>query len=301
MWYRRVVPLLVAGLLAGCGGGQDEAVESEESLAAANPVAALDAVAQYWETHYNMHHPDMVASVYADDAFVAPANGGVFEGPEAILGWLTEGVAGSPTADINGVETLIMGDQAMRIGTYEIATTGPDGAAMELSGSFMTSFARIDGEWKITGMVSNYDTEPPAEMAFADMPEETPPEVENEFSAVIEQFENAYNAGDAAGIAALYADDALVSYSSGPILRGPAEVQSAMAERMESGATLEIHQVGAEELDDTHAGSGGWYVVNGPGDTGPVQSGIWWNLMETQPDGTMKILWTVTNARPGGM
>ena len=74
-----------------------------------------------------------------------------------------------------------------------------------------------------------------------------------------------------------------------------------MAQRMQDagGATLVIHQAGTDELDDTHMGSGGWYEIRGPDGTA-VREGMWWNLMEMQPDGPPKIRWTLTNGWPAG-
>ncbi len=263
---------------------------------------AIAALGDYWQTHFNMNHPDMVASKYADSTFVSPADGGWVEGRDAVEAWLTELGEMSPTAEITPVETLVMGDRAMGIGTYSVSGTGPDGNAMEMSGSYMNALAKVDGEWMLTGSMNNYDSPRPEGWEWRGDPEgDTPPDLENEFTPVIEAFEAAYNSGDAAGVAALYTDDALVTYSDGPILRGPAAVESAMAQRMEAtgDATLVIHQVGTGDLDDSHMGSGGWYEIQGPDGTA-LRRGMWWNLMEMQADGSPKILWTLTNGWPAG-
>jgi ketosteroid isomerase-like protein len=300
MWYRRAVPFLAVALVAACGGDQDEAVQGEAVQGATDPAEAIAALGDYWETHFNMQHPDMVASKYVDTAWVAPADGGWVEGRDQIQTWLTELEEMSPTAEITPVETLVFGDQAMGIGSYSVSGTGPDGNPMEMSGTYMNALADAGGEWMLVASMNNYDAPRPEGWEWAEpMEGETPPDIENEFTPVIEAFESAYNSGDPAAIAALYTDDALVAYSDGPILRGPGAVQTAMGDRMENGGTLVIHQLGTNELDGTHAGSGGWYEIQGP-DGATVQTGFWWNLMEME-DGTPKIRWTVTNAWPMGV
>lgn len=306
MRYRTKAGMLVFAplVLFACGeppaddADMDAAPEAAEAMAAADR-EAIDAVAEYWETHYNMHHPDMVASTYTDSAWVAPADGRMAQGLPAVQAWLAEGTEASPTIDITPVETLIAGDMAVGMGTYAL-TISPEGAEpMSYSGSYMNVMERVGDEWKIAGTMSNYDAPRPDDWQWgppseADMPPDDP-----RFPELVDAFEAAFNAGDAAAVAALYTDDAMVALSDGPILNGAGAVEESMAARMMEGATIEIHEVGNEDLGDGMYGGGGWYQITGP-DGMVAQSGYWMNVVEVQADGTPRIAWSLTNARPGG-
>ncbi|NNF37137.1 MAG: DUF4440 domain-containing protein, partial [Gemmatimonadetes bacterium] len=134
MRFIRLVPALaLASTVAlACGGepAADEMSDTADAAAAdamASDQEAIDALAEYWTTHYNMQHPEMVASVYTDSAWVTPANGGMFEGTEAITAWLTESTAPAPTAEVMPMETMIMGEIAVSMGTYRISMTDEAG------------------------------------------------------------------------------------------------------------------------------------------------------------------------------
>jgi ketosteroid isomerase-like protein len=186
------------------------------------------------------------------------------------------------------------------MGTYSISVT-PEGAEpMGYSGAYINAMEKVDGEWKIAGTMSNYDAPPPEDWTWNPVPEGDPPPDAPSYPELIEAYEAAFNSGDAAAVAALYTDDARVSYSNGPILSGPAEVQASMAERMTEGATIEIHEVGSQDMGGGLTGAGGWYQITGP-DGMAAQTGYWMNVMRAQPDGSQKVVWTLTNARPAGM
>lgn len=295
MSLRRFTPIACALALAACAEPTPEAAEGGSPMSDEEAIAALG---DYWETHYNMQHPDMVASKYTDEAWVSPADGGWFEGREQVEGWLAESSAASPTVEITPVETMIMGDQAVGVGRYAVATTGPDGNPLEFSGAYMNALSKVDGEWRILGSMTNYDAPVPEGWEWNPMPEgDAPPDIENQFSPMIEAFETAWNSRDAAGVASLFADGALAAFSNGPIMMGPAGIESGMAGRMQEGVTLEIHQVATDQINDTHWGSGGWYEMQGP-DGSTVQTGMWWNILVMQDDGTPRIVRSISNAFP---
>jgi uncharacterized protein (TIGR02246 family) len=295
MWTRRTTALAAALLAASCA---DPAPESDAESPAMSDEEAVAAVADYWETHFNLQHPEMVASKYTEDAWTAPADGGWIEGREEIQAWLAEMSADAATADITPVETVILGDKALSMGRYTVSTAGPDGNPMELSGAYMNALDKIDGEWRIVGSMTNYDSPRPDGWEWRSMPAgDAPPDVENQFSGLVEAFASAWNAQDPAGVAALYAEDAMTAYTGGTILEGRAAIEADVAERMQPGVSLELHQVDADQIDETHWGSGGWYAVQGP-DGSTVQTGMWWNIYEVRGDEAPKIVWTFTNAFP---
>ena len=67
MKLRTSLYLLLVLALAACSG---DAADTEAAADAAPEMSAdemaIAEVAEYWVTHYNMGHPDMVASRYAD-------------------------------------------------------------------------------------------------------------------------------------------------------------------------------------------------------------------------------------------
>lgn len=304
MRHRRLIPALalLPALLLGCGEppAEEAADASAPDAAMASDDAAIAALADYWETHYNMQHADMVASTYTEDAWVAPADGGMFEGRPAIEGWLTGNMEAAPTVEITPAETVVAGDVAVSMGTYAISAA-PEGAEpMRFSGAYMNALEKVDGEWKIAGTISNYDAPPPDDNQWNAPPDgDTPPDAPM-YPELIDAYEAAFNAGDAAAIAALYADDAKVALSNGSLLEGPAAVELDMAARITPGATIEIHEVGGYDLGAGLSARGGWYQIAGP-DGAPAQTGFWMNVLRAQDDGTPEIAWSITNARPGGM
>jgi uncharacterized protein (TIGR02246 family) len=301
MRYRSVVPFLTVVLLAGCGEPPAEEGASMEEASAVTDQEAIAALADSWETRYNAQEPERVAALYGADAWTAPAEGGMLEGREQVQGWVAENTADSPTVEIEPMETVILDDKALGMGRYTVTTTGPDGNPMEFSGAYMNALDKVDGEWKIVGSMSNYDSPRPEGWEWRAMPDgETPPDIDNQFSGLVESFQEAWNAQDAAAIGALYVDEALVAFSNAPIANGPSGVEATLAERMQPGVSVEIHQVDADQIDETHWGSGGWYSME-DSDGNTVQTGIWWNIYEMQDDGSPKIVWTMTNAFPMGV
>ncbi|MEQ9569358.1 MAG: DUF4440 domain-containing protein [Longimicrobiales bacterium] len=291
--------LLACGEPPADDADMEAAPEAAEVMAAADH-EAIDAVAEYWETHYNMQHPAMVASTYVDSAWVAPADGRMAEGLPAVEAWLTESTQAAPTIDITPGETLIAGDVAVGMGTYAI-TVSPEGAEpMSYSGSYMNLMGRVGDDWKIAGTMSNYDAPPPDDWQWGPSFEGEMPADDPRFPELIDAYEAAFNAGDAAAVAAHYTDDAMVALSNGPMLNGQGAVQEAMAARMMEGATIEIHEIGNLDLGDGMYGGGGWYQITGP-DGMVAQSGYWMNVVEVQSDGSPKIAWSLTNARPGAL
>ncbi|HSG46455.1 MAG TPA: nuclear transport factor 2 family protein [Longimicrobiales bacterium] len=297
MEHRRLPLALAALALVACG----EPPADEETVAAGPAVStdqiAIAALAEYWEDQYNLHNADSVAMVYTDSAWVAPADGGMFTGRDEIRGWLAGDFAASPAIDITPRNNIITGDYAVDLGSYSV-TVHPEGAdPVSFSGTYMNALEKIDGEWKIAGTMSNYDDAPPEGWAWNPASDEPAPPDNPVSPALVEAYEAAWNAGDAAGVAALYTADALVAFSNGPVLQGAAGVEASLAARIVPGATIDIHEVGSQDLGNGWTGHGGWYEITGAeGDV--VQTGFWMNVTRLQDDGTRKIHWTLTNARP---
>lgn len=300
MRYPRLAALVAAAAFVACAEPPaDEAPPPDEPQAMSDQ-EAIAALADSWEAAYNAHDAAAVAAMYTEDSWVAPADGGMFEGREAILGWVTEGVAQSPTIEITPLETMVSGDVGVGIGRYAVTVSPEGGEPMTFSGAYMNALARVDGEWLISGSTTNYDSPRPDGWDWnPPMGGEMPPE-NDRFPEITAAYEAAWNAGDGAGVAALYTDDAMASWTDAPFLDGKAAIEAAAMNRNTSGSTLDLHAVGGMDMGNGWEGVGGWYEV-ADADGTVVRRGIWMNVVRVGEDGTPLIHWTVSNGRPTGM
>ncbi|HKJ02522.1 MAG TPA: DUF4440 domain-containing protein [Longimicrobiales bacterium] len=298
MLHRITALALTTALLAACGGGDEGMAGGAGGAAgAAADEQAIDDVRAYWETHYNMHHPDMVATTYADSAWSLPADGGYLEGRAAIQADLAESMAASPTATITSADVIVMGDMASTMGTYEVALTPEGGGSTSFGGTYLNILTKASGEWKILGGIVNYDAARPDGWTWAPLMAE-PPADEGTMTSVSDYYATHWNMGHASMVADTYTDDAMESFADGPILHGRAAIEASIAARMESGAKLTIHDVATMPLGDGWAADGGWYQVDAADGSGPVQMGAYLNVMKQQADGSWKVHRSVTNAQP---
>ena len=298
MLHRTTAIAVAATLLVGCAGeANDESQEAADAVVAvASDDQAIEDVRAYWETHYNMHHAEMVASTYADSAWSLPADGGLLSGRAAIEAALAAGMASSPTASITSRDVLLMGDMAVSMGTYAVTAAPEGGESMSWSGTYLNVLTKASGDWKILGAIANYDAARPEGWAWTAPGAEAPAD-EGTMKELTDYYATHWNMGHASMVADLYTDDALQSSANGPVLEGRAAIETAMAERMESGATLTIHDVGTMPLGEGWAADGGWYAINGPDGTA-VQMGSYVTILKQQEDGSWKIHRSVTNGQP---
>ena len=117
----------------------------------------------------------------------------------------------SPQITFTGGENMFFGDRAVGWGTYSTEGTTPDGA-VTTSGAYMTTFLKVDGDWKIQGLITNFDADPPEGFAYADPPTEAPePNTENApaMGDLISAYQTHYNLGHPTMVADFYLDDAM--------------------------------------------------------------------------------------------
>lgn len=292
MSYRVPALALAAALLTGCAGEANE----EPPVAVVSDEQAIEAVRSYWETHYNMHHADMVASTYADSAWTLPADGGWIQGRAAIEADLAEGMASAATVTIGGGTPIILGDMAVGMGTYAISVPA-EGGDTGWSGAYLNIMTRASGEWKILGSITNYDAARPEGWSWAP-PMTDPPAEDGTMKDLTEYFATHYNMGHASMVADLYTEDAMAAFSDGPVLSGGAAIEAALTAGMVPGTQLAIHDVGTLPLGEGWAVDGGWYAVTASDGGAVVQSGAYLNLLRQEADGSWKIHRMVSNAQP---
>ncbi len=299
-----VIPLTLALALTACGGDEPPAEQppaAEPAAAAPSPdEAAIDALRASWVQHYNLHHPDMVAALYLDSAFVLNADMSVTEGREAIEVGLTEDMALNPTVNVEGAETMVFGNTAVTVGRYDVQAT-PEGAEpMAWSGHYMNVLQRSDGEWKIQGLITNFDAVPPAEFAWGAWSDEMPPE-EGTLTELVQGYETHWNLQHPDMVADFYTTDAWVSFANRAPVEGRSAVAAALQERAAEMATeIDIHSVGTMDLGDGWAIDGGWYELTAAEGGALVQRGMYMNLVRRMDDGSMQVQWSVSNGQPMG-
>ena len=248
MKIRIVAPVILALFLVSCGGDAGEA--ASEMDAPSPDEQALAELRDAWALHYNLHHASMVADYYAEDAFVLAADGSVTEGQDAIAADLEAQMEGSPTVTLPPGETMVFGDRAVSMGSYEIETTTAGSDPMSISGSYLISFGKESGEWEITSVVTNYDSPRPEGWAYESMGDE-PPEDEGTMTDLVEGYARHWNLGHPSMVADYYTEDAKVAFSDSRAVTGRAAVASELEESMtESPLQITIHDVDTWELGE---------------------------------------------------
>jgi len=295
MSHRRVTFLLAGLFLAACGGGEPPQEEAATTAEAPSDEEALDGLAEYYQTHFNMHHPSMVASVYADSAFALQADGSVDMGKAAIEASLTESMGAQPTIEVSPMHRKIFGDLAVTMGTYSIRATPEGGEPMEYGGSYLSVASKATGEWKIVGQITNYDSERPEGWAWGEGMAEAPEE-EGTMGDLIAEYTRHWNLNHPSMVADFYTDDAVVAFSNAAMVHGKAEVAAFLEGRPGPPTTLAVHDVGTMPLGEGYAVDGGWYELTADGQR--VQGGAYLNVLQQQADGSWKIQWGETNAQP---
>lgn len=297
-----ILTLAMVALVGACAPGDSDAegdamTEAEPEMTAEE---SLDALRDEWVASYNAGDVDAVAALYTDSAWILNADQSVIEGREAQAAALGEAVAGSPTSSVTTEDRMVFGDQAVAWGNYDVEVA-PEGAEpMDWSGAWIGYFKQIDGDWKIDGMLTNYDAMPPEGMPWDASTGEAPPE-ESTLTELIGQYETAFNAHDAAAVADMYTEDATVSFAFGPVLEGREAIAADLEDRFgERTTSIDIHGVGTADLDATHKIDAGWYELTDPESGEAVQTGMYFNLVEQAEDGTWKIKWGMSNGMPAG-
>ena len=264
MNIRSISALFVALLIGACSGDTEEAAEASAIPEMSPDEMALDQLRVDWATHYNMGHASVVAGYYVDEAWSMTAdltNLLSRDAIEADMAAIME--AASPQIELPQGEIMIFGDRAVGLGTYATEATTPDDF-VESSGTYMITFLKVEGEWKIQGSITNYDAAPPEGFEYGDPGE--PPENEGTMGDLVASYETHWNLGHPSMVADFYTDDAIASFSNFPAAEGREAIGSLLAERMEANAVdLTINDVSTIDLGEGWALDGGWYQIGRQG------------------------------------
>ena len=288
-------PILIVAFPAACTTQDDAGSDTDAAAAveASADDAALSALRNSYIEHFNLGHADMVAAMYADSAVTLFANGGVQLGREEIEAGLAESMGAFGVLAITREDLHLIGDNAVARGAWS-STTAVEGADdAVVSGHYMTWFARVDGEWKIQIVASNYDSEQPPEAHLGAISENVPEMDDDELDDLMTAYEEAYAAGDASAIAMLYTENAHASFASQPAVEGRAAIEAVLAEGV--SGTADIHAKGTEDLGDGWSINGGWYEIM---DDSGHSVGSYLLLAQATENGGHQIHWLVSNGRP---
>lgn len=289
-----LVLFLVVTFMTACTA-QDEAATDDAvaTYEASADGAALTTLLGSYAEHFNLGHADLVAEMYADDAITVFANGGVQLGREEIQAGLAESMAAFGKIAIDRDELHLAGDNAVARGTWS-STTAVEGADdAVVSGHYMTWFVRMDGDWKIMVVASNYDSEQPPEAHMGAVSENVDDVEDDGLDAMMTAYEEAFAAGDASAMAMLYTENAHVSFASQPAVEGRAAIEAVLAEGV--SGTTDIHAKGTFDLGDGWFVNGGWYEIM---DDSGNSVGNYLLLARATEDGGHQIHWLVVNGRP---
>lgn len=156
MLVRCLPALLVVPIVIGAcqPAAQAPAVDT------AGITAAIDSVGKAMSAAVAARDTDAVAALYADDAWVLPANEPRADGKEAIrkewIGFLS--IPGlEMTITSTGMKIADAGDQVVEAGTYQMKFLGAKSKPMTDTGKFVTVYRKVDGRWKIVVDTWNSD------------------------------------------------------------------------------------------------------------------------------------------------
>ena len=293
MTFRSIIALLAVVAIAACGGAAtEEQVEVVEELPM-DDAAAIAAMIEEYNLHFNMGHSSMAADYHTDGIFL-PADGSVIRTAESRLAWYEAQMVGNPENQVSADDVLVLGDSAVAHGSY--STTGtPEGEPVTRGGNWMARLNKVDGNWRWAVGLSNMDTAPPEDLPAPVVRDEGSAEVEDSLIAeLMGYYGTHFNMGHPGMVASRYAEDAVAAISGRSKMVGRAAIEEDMSARMEAAGNpqLTIHVAGAQDLGDGYVFGGGWYeTAAGSGN----QAGSFLVLARADDDGNMQIQWTISN------
>ena len=168
--------------LATCGGA---------ARPAANRVAA-DEVAAGWAKAFDAGDAAALAALYAEDAHSTPPGGPAITGRGEIESYWRQDIgSGGAVTKLKPGDSVAQGDLLHVDGVYEVAAQ--DGLTL-VKGQYQQLWRRADGQWQVQNEIWRLDPSLQRD-----------PNAAERLSSL---WTKAYNAGDAAGLMTLYADDA---------------------------------------------------------------------------------------------
>ncbi len=173
---------LMAGSLLGCAAPAENKGAADETAAA-------------WAAAFNAGDAAKLSVLYAEDAHSTPPAGPAITGRSGIEAyWRRDLGTGGVVTKLTPHDSIGQRDLLHVDGMYEVAAK--DGVPLA-QGQYQQLWRRVDGAWKVQDEIWRLE---PALQRDADVAER-----------LASKWTKAYNAGDAAGLSALYDNDAELS------------------------------------------------------------------------------------------
>jgi uncharacterized protein (TIGR02246 family) len=155
-------PALVAFVAFACQPPQEEMAEPARTAQAVQ--ADFDALRAEWQNLANAGDFAGVAALYTPDAVFIDVHGNVYNGRDAISGYLESSFASSTDLNIQTTDMVMDGDMVAAYGTFSQTVAGPEGD-MPMDGMWVTvSLYQPDGSVQIRLHQSMLPAEPPSGM-----------------------------------------------------------------------------------------------------------------------------------------
>ena len=302
MKFRNVFTLFAIVAIAACGGAAEEPVADTAPAAEEAPMddaAAIAAMADEFVLHYNMGHAAVVDGYYAEEGVLLAANGSVLMDAEARVAYTEGEMEASPTLSVDTADVAVFGDAAVAHGSYAVEVTPEGGEAVTTTGSWMGSYERVDGEWKIGVLLTNFDDDPPENMPEPMGGDEPPPDMDDSpIAELMGYYATHFNMGHGGMVASRYAEDAIAAFAGQPKLEGRAAIEENMNARIDEAGNpqLTIHVVDAQEVGEEFVFGGGWYEMSA--DNTGNSAGAFLVLARRGEDGNLQIQWAASNGNP---
>lgn len=181
--YGAMAVIFAGVALVGCGGA-----------APAENKATADEVTAMWTKAFNSGDAAALAALYTENAHSTAPSGGPTTGRKAIEAYWREDMKAGETTALKTTDSIAQESLLHLSGSYEVAAK--DGAKVAF-GQFEQLWTRVNGDWKVQSEIWSLDPTAQRNPEAADRLESA--------------WTTAYNAGDAAKLAALYDKDAILS------------------------------------------------------------------------------------------
>ncbi len=142
----------IHGLISNIGEGQDAPAFQHSEMAEAHESAAMVADGtEYFQTHFNMGHPEMVAGRYAENAVLM---GGTLEhGRDALAATLKEMTDAGAQITVTPFAAAELGDDYVTsIGTFAIVTAGTTVSGHFSNLAVKTEDGTLETLWSLTSI-----------------------------------------------------------------------------------------------------------------------------------------------------
>ena len=143
-------------LLAGCAKKQEEAKEEPKAAAPVVDLAAEEQAVRNrsgeWMNYANSKDAASIAGIFAPDGIMISEDK-AYRGPAEIQAAIEERIKKTPDALVSWTSDKVLvansGDLAVERGSF---TFDPDGEGKKPAhqGSFATTWAKVDGQWRVT-------------------------------------------------------------------------------------------------------------------------------------------------------